>query len=173
MRPELRVAHRRCARPSSPRRSNARCARCRSPSRRRRGAACRSKAAACAPSNIPPWEGREWFHYPMAPGQLGHEGVGHRSTRSAEMCTRSRVGDRVALLSEQAYAEYDVARRTIRSCSLPDALADQPFPAEPLGCAMNIFRRSDITRRATPSRSSASDSSARSSPVWRPKPGRA
>ena len=29
----------------------------------------------CA-SNIPPWEGREWFSYPMDPGQLGHEGWG-------------------------------------------------------------------------------------------------
>jgi len=27
---------------------------------------------------------------------------------------------------------------------LPAALADRPFPAEPLGCAMNIFRRSAI-----------------------------
>jgi D-arabinose 1-dehydrogenase-like Zn-dependent alcohol dehydrogenase len=27
---------------------------------------------------------------------------------------------------------------------LPEALAGQPFPGEPLGCAMNIFRRSEI-----------------------------
>ncbi len=27
----------------------------------------------CA-SNLPPWEGREWFTYPMEPGALGHEG---------------------------------------------------------------------------------------------------
>ncbi len=29
----------------------------------------------CA-SNVPPWEGRQWFQYPLAPGQLGHEGWG-------------------------------------------------------------------------------------------------
>src|SRR5213082_2308555 len=29
----------------------------------------------CA-SNIPPWEGRPWFNYPMEPGGLGHEGWG-------------------------------------------------------------------------------------------------
>ena len=29
----------------------------------------------CA-SNLPPWEGREWFRYALAPGQLGHEGWG-------------------------------------------------------------------------------------------------
>ncbi len=28
--------------------------------------------------------------------------------------------------------------------ALPPELAGQPFPGEPLGCAMNIFRRSDI-----------------------------
>ena len=28
---------------------------------------------------------------------------------------------------------------------LPDALAGKPFPGEPLGCAMNIFKRSDIS----------------------------
>ena len=27
-------------------------------------------------SNLPPFEGRPWFTYPMAPGQLGHEGWG-------------------------------------------------------------------------------------------------
>ena len=30
----------------------------------------------CA-SNIPPWEGKPWFNYPMEPGALGHEGWGH------------------------------------------------------------------------------------------------
>src|SRR5690348_10459668 len=29
----------------------------------------------CA-SNVPPWEGRPWFSYPMRPGALGHEGWG-------------------------------------------------------------------------------------------------
>src|SRR5947209_15909545 len=29
----------------------------------------------CA-SNIPPWEGKPWFNYPMRPGALGHEGWG-------------------------------------------------------------------------------------------------
>ena len=29
----------------------------------------------CA-SNVPPWEGREWFQYPMPPGHLGHEAWG-------------------------------------------------------------------------------------------------
>ena len=29
----------------------------------------------CA-SNLPPWEGKPWFTYPMEPGAVGHEGWG-------------------------------------------------------------------------------------------------
>jgi threonine dehydrogenase-like Zn-dependent dehydrogenase len=95
----------------------------------------------CA-SNIPPWEGREWFKYPLAPGQLGHEAwgvvdeVGHDVSGFA-------AGDRVAILSENAYAEYDCTRED-RAVPLPPELAGQPFPAEPLGCAINIFKRSGV-----------------------------
>ena len=95
----------------------------------------------CA-SNIPPWEGREWFHYPMKPGQLGHEGWGVVDKVGEGVRTVS-PGDRVAFLSENAYAEYDVAAEG-SFVALPDSLGDKPFPAEPLGCAMNIFRRSEI-----------------------------
>jgi threonine dehydrogenase-like Zn-dependent dehydrogenase len=47
------------------------------------------------------------------------------------------------MLSYHAYAEYDLANAeaVIR---LPDSLDQAPFPGEPLGCAMNIFRRSEI-----------------------------
>jgi NADPH2:quinone reductase len=95
----------------------------------------------CA-SNIPPWEGREWFHYPLAPGQLGHESWGYIDSIGGDVMHFS-VGERVAMLSEKAYAEYDVARED-QVISLPPELDGQPFPAEPLGCAMNIFRRCEI-----------------------------
>jgi threonine dehydrogenase-like Zn-dependent dehydrogenase len=58
------------------------------------------------------------------------------------------AGDRVALLSGNAYAEYDVASAD-QVVKLPAALDGQPFPAEPLGCAMNIFRRSEIAAGQT------------------------
>src|SRR5438270_2595559 len=59
-------------------------------------------------SNLPPWEGRPWFRYPLAPGELGHEGWGR--VDAAGRGVKSVVeGDRVALLSYRAYAEYDVA----------------------------------------------------------------
>jgi threonine dehydrogenase-like Zn-dependent dehydrogenase len=59
-----------------------------------------------------------------------------------------RIGDRVGILSDHAYAEYDVARAD-QAVKLPDELDELPFPAEPLGCAMNIFRRSQIERGQT------------------------
>jgi threonine dehydrogenase-like Zn-dependent dehydrogenase len=95
----------------------------------------------CA-SNIPPFEGREWFQYPMKPGQLGHEAWGIVDA-TADDATSLRVGDRVAMLSDHAYAQYDVADVT-KIIKLPAALDGMPFPAEPLGCAMNIFARSNV-----------------------------
>jgi len=49
----------------------------------------------------------------------------------------------VAALSYHAYATHDIADENM-VVRLPAELDDQPFPAEPLGCAMNIFRRSGI-----------------------------
>jgi threonine dehydrogenase-like Zn-dependent dehydrogenase len=93
-------------------------------------------------SNLAPWEGRPWFKYPLAPGELGHEGWGTVDKIGSEV-SRLSVGDRVALLSYRAYAEYDVAPEgdVVR---LPAELAGKPFPGEALGCAMNVFRRADI-----------------------------
>jgi NADPH2:quinone reductase len=102
----------------------------------------------CA-SNIPPWEGRPWFNYPMEPGQLGHEGWGVIDEVGEDVPPAFKVGDRVAMLSGHAYAEYDVADAGDSVIRLPAALGDSPFPAEPLGCAMNIFARSGIQRGDT------------------------
>jgi threonine dehydrogenase-like Zn-dependent dehydrogenase len=169
----------------------------------------------CA-SNIPPWEGRPWFTYPMPPGHLGHEAwgmvdavgpaqgrarllpsrtgagaapvregeapaepasfagerfgsagaspsrsrsfVGERSGSagaspsraegSPSRATRFQIGDRVAFLGSSGYAEYDVVDQS-QAIHLPDALAGKPFPAEPLGCAVNIFRRSNVREGST------------------------
>jgi threonine dehydrogenase-like Zn-dependent dehydrogenase len=53
------------------------------------------------------------------------------------------IGDRVAALSYRAYAEYDVASADA-VVRLPASVSAGPFPGEPLGCAINAFRRSDI-----------------------------
>jgi threonine dehydrogenase-like Zn-dependent dehydrogenase len=93
-------------------------------------------------SNLAPWDGRPWFTYPLAPGDLGHEGWGAVDKIGSEVSSVS-VGDRVALLSYRAYAEYDIAPET-NVVHLPVALAGKPFPGEALGCAMNVFRRTDV-----------------------------
>jgi threonine dehydrogenase-like Zn-dependent dehydrogenase len=95
----------------------------------------------CA-SNLTPWAGPEWMKYPTEPGALGHEAWGFVDALGQGVDGLS-VGDRVAALSYKSYAEYDLAdmETVVR---LPESLAGQPFPGEPLGCAMNIFRRSRI-----------------------------
>jgi len=100
----------------------------------------------CA-SNIPPWEGKPWFTYPMAPGALGHEAWGEVE-EIGDRVSGFEKGDRVALLSNHAYADYDVCESS-SAVKIPEALNDMPFPGEPLGCAMNIFRRSKINKDDT------------------------
>jgi threonine dehydrogenase-like Zn-dependent dehydrogenase len=95
----------------------------------------------CA-SNLTPWAGPDWMTFPTEPGSLGHEGWGLIDALG-EGVTGLQPGDRVAALSYKAYAEYDLADADA-VVKLPASLAGQPFPGEPLGCAMNIFRRSEI-----------------------------
>jgi threonine dehydrogenase-like Zn-dependent dehydrogenase len=95
----------------------------------------------CA-SNVPVWEGRPWFQYPLEPGSPGHEGWGVVDALGPEV-QDFQPGDRVALLSYHAFAEYDVAEASA-AVPLPDSLRGRPVPGEPLGCAMNVFRRSEI-----------------------------
>jgi threonine dehydrogenase-like Zn-dependent dehydrogenase len=95
----------------------------------------------CA-SNLTPWAGAEWMRYPLEPGGLGHEGWGTVDALG-EGVGGLRVGQRVAALSQHAYAEHDLADAAA-VVVLPAALDGRPFPGEPLGCAMNIFRRSQV-----------------------------
>jgi threonine dehydrogenase-like Zn-dependent dehydrogenase len=82
------------------------------------------------------------MRFPTEPGGLGHEGWGVIDAVGDHAGTL-KVGQRVALLSYHAYAEYDVAPADA-VVALPEDLSSEPFPGEALGCAMNIFRRSAI-----------------------------
>lgn len=95
----------------------------------------------CA-SNLPVWEGRPWFTYPMAPGAPGHEAWG-RVDKGGEGVKGLKVGERVAMLSYHGFSEYDIAAAD-GVVALPPSLDGQAVPGEPLGCAMNIFSRSGI-----------------------------
>jgi threonine dehydrogenase-like Zn-dependent dehydrogenase len=95
----------------------------------------------CA-SSLPLWEGRSWFDYPQPAGGPGHEGWG-RVAAVGPGVTSVAVGDRVAALTYRAHAEYDLADAG-SVVKLPEALAGKAVPGEPLGCAVNIFRRAEI-----------------------------
>jgi threonine dehydrogenase-like Zn-dependent dehydrogenase len=100
----------------------------------------------CA-SNLTPWAGPGWMRFPTEPGALGHEGWGVVDA-IGERVEGLSIGARVAALSYKAYAEYDLAEADA-VIPLPEKLAGKPFPGEPLGCAMNIFRRSEIAAGQT------------------------
>jgi threonine dehydrogenase-like Zn-dependent dehydrogenase len=95
----------------------------------------------CA-SNLGPWAGPDWMRFPTEPGGLGHEGWGTIDALGEGVQDVS-PGQRVAVLSYNAYAEYDLTSADA-VVPLPPALAGRPFPGEPLGCALNILRRSGI-----------------------------
>jgi threonine dehydrogenase-like Zn-dependent dehydrogenase len=95
----------------------------------------------CA-SNLPVWSGQPWFRYPLDPGAPGHEGWGEIVAVGDEVDDYA-VGERVTMLSGRAYAEYDIAPAD-GVARLPPMLRGLPLPGEPLACAMNIFRRSDV-----------------------------
>ncbi|MGQ8631301.1 MDR/zinc-dependent alcohol dehydrogenase-like family protein [Agrobacterium sp. DKPNP3] len=95
----------------------------------------------CA-SNLTPWAGPEWMQFPTEPGGLGHEGWGVIDRIGTDV-SHLKVGERVAALSYHAYATHDIAEADM-VVRLPSELDGQPFPGEPLGCAMNIFERCQI-----------------------------
>ena len=99
-------------------------------------------AGICA-SELPLWEGREWFEYPRAPGEPGHEGWGEVTEVAPEVAGLS-VGQRVAMIGERVHAELAVVEAA-HVVALPEAIASElPFPGEPLACAVNAMRRAHV-----------------------------
>lgn len=95
----------------------------------------------CA-STIPLWEGREWFDYPLKEGAPGHEGWGIIEEKGLGV-TDFQVGQLVAMLSGNALATYSLINSR-DAVIIPEELGEIPFPGEPFGCLMNIFKRADI-----------------------------
>lgn len=90
-------------------------------------------------SNLPVWQGRPWFNYPLEPGAPGHEAWGVVEATGSEV-TQFFSGDRVAFLSNHGFAAYDVTPAS-QALLLPMSFGSASFPGEPLGCAMNVARR--------------------------------
>jgi len=97
----------------------------------------------CA-SNLPVWQGRPWFEYPLRAGSPGHEPWGH-VVECGEAVSGVEIGMRVTGLSYHAYAECDIARAD-QLVPLPARYDGRPFPGEALACAVNVFERAGIER---------------------------
>ena len=93
-------------------------------------------------SNVPVWEGRPWFDYPFPPGAPGHEGWGVVEQLGAGV-ENLEVGQPVALLSQRAFAEVDVAEAN-QVIPIPAALRGAPFPGEAIACGVNVMRRAVV-----------------------------
>ncbi|MBO0862085.1 MAG: zinc-binding dehydrogenase [Chloracidobacterium sp.] len=96
-------------------------------------------------SNIPLWEGRNWFNYPRDAGAPGREAWGRIDTVGREVKNLS-PGDRVTMLSYHAFADYDLAKAD-EVAPLPRSLMGKPFPGEALAGAMNVFRRAGVASK--------------------------
>jgi threonine dehydrogenase-like Zn-dependent dehydrogenase len=125
---------------AAPRRCVVEC--CELPEPQRDEVRVRLEGSGVCASSLPTWEGRDWFNYPQPAGAPGHEGWGVIDALGSGV-SDLEIGQRVAVLSYKAFAEYDIAPAT-QVVPLPPSLDSAAVPAEPLGCAMNIFARSAI-----------------------------
>ena len=93
-------------------------------------------------SNLPVWEGRPWFEYPLPAGAPGHEAWG-RIEAVGDDVTAVSPGQPVAVVSGVAFAQAGAVPADA-VIPLPAALDGRPFPGEALGCAFNVAGRSDF-----------------------------
>ncbi|MCX4243249.1 zinc-binding dehydrogenase [Paraliomyxa miuraensis] len=93
-------------------------------------------------SELPLWEGRPWFRYPLPPGSPGLEAWGVVEAIGEEV-DEVDEGDRVALLGTRAYATHDDVA-VDRVVVLPPSLDEHPFPGESLGRAFSVLSRAGI-----------------------------
>lgn len=95
----------------------------------------------CA-SNLGPWAGPDWMSFPLEPGALGHEGWGRIDATGAGV-SPERIGTRVAIFGEQGFASHDIVPQDA-ALPIPPELEGQPVPAEPVACALSIFRMARV-----------------------------
>jgi threonine dehydrogenase-like Zn-dependent dehydrogenase len=99
-------------------------------------------AGICA-SELPVWQGRDWFTYPREAGEPGHEGWGRIDALGAD-ASGLQIGDRVACISYRAHAEFDICPAANVVTLPPEVGEREPLPGEPLACAANAVRRAGV-----------------------------
>ena len=97
-------------------------------------------------SNLPVWEGRPWFEYPLRPGAPGHEAWG--TVREVHDAGGVRVGDAVAFLAEAAFADT-VHVPADRLVVLPAELRGVDFPGRAARLRINVAARSGFAAGQT------------------------
>lgn len=95
-------------------------------------------------SNHAVWEGKPWFSYPLEPGAPGHEGWGY-ITAIGSGVTNFHCGQKVTFLSSKSFAEFETVPSE-NVIAIPEHYSGIPFPGEPLGCAVNIFERCQVSK---------------------------
>src|ERR1700722_5455337 len=95
-------------------------------------------------SNLAPWRGDPRFSYPFPPGAPGHESVGVVGQLGAGV-GGVKGGEYVSVLGNRGFAEYEITKARC-VVPTPGGRHEPPFLGEPLGCAINIFRRAQIRK---------------------------
>ena len=93
-------------------------------------------------SDLNAWRGVPGIQYPLPPGAPGHETLGEVVALGPGVAS-PRVGETVTGLMWNGFAELGVARAE-DLVVLPPPLASSGLLGEPLACAMNVVRRSEI-----------------------------
>lgn len=98
-------------------------------------------------SSLPVWEGRDWFNYPQPAGSPGHEAWGI-VLKTGDEVDNIEPGQRVAILNNKGYATHALVDAN-SAVALPPVFEKMDLPGEPIGCAANVFHRSDIQKDQT------------------------
>jgi threonine dehydrogenase-like Zn-dependent dehydrogenase len=102
----------------------------------------RIRACGVCGSDLNAWRGVAGIDYPLPPGAPGHETWGEVAGLGAEVAGL-RAGDRVTGLMWNGFAEFGVARAE-HLLGVPAAFGSTPMLGEPLACAANVLRRSQL-----------------------------
>jgi threonine dehydrogenase-like Zn-dependent dehydrogenase len=103
----------------------------------------RFRVEGCGVAASPEWTGSDpAARYPVAPAGASGEAWGVVDAVGSEV-RELKLGDRIASLAGQGFAEYDVVDSRA-ALVLPIQLSGVPFCAAPLAGAMDVFERSRI-----------------------------
>ena len=102
------------------------------------------RIAACGVcgSDLNAWRGVSGIEYPLAPGAPGHEVWGEVIASGAGVVS-PRPGERVTGLMWNGLAECGLAMAD-NLVRVPEGFGSLPVLGEPLACAMNVLRRSQL-----------------------------